>query len=113
MRDAVLWVLGQEGTEQGARTSCTGCQLEEIWCGDCPVEREEVPRRAEEAKRYLALYTRCVTFHTLPKAGGVDEQDELEMRMLDIVGGTVAKHEQEKAEAKRNAAEAMNSRVGR
>lgn len=101
MKDAVLWVLSQEGTEQGARTSCTGCPLEDLWCGTCPVELGEVPRLAEQAKRYLALYTRCVTYHVLPRVGGVDDQEERDMRILDIVGGTVAKHEEQKAAAER------------
>lgn len=99
MTDAVLWVLGQEGTEQGARTSCTGCPLEDIWCGDCPVELGEVPELADEAKQFLALYARCTAYHALPRPGAVEDQDERDLRILDLVGSLVAKHEREKAKA--------------
>lgn len=99
MTDAVLWVLGQEGTEQGARTSCTGCPLEDIWCGDCPVELGEVPELAEEAKRYLTLYAQCTAFHALPGPGAIEDQVDRDLRILGLVGSLVAQHEREKAKA--------------
>lgn len=110
MTDAVLWVLGQEGTEQGARTSCTGCPLEDIWCGDCPVELGAVPELAEEAKHYLALYYRCTAYHALPGPGAVEDQEDRELRLLDLVGGLVAKHEAEKRKAEEEAAKAAGGR---
>lgn len=110
MTDAVLWVLGQEGTEQGARTSCTGCALEEIWCGECPVELQQVPELAEEAKRVLALYARCTAYHALPGPGSIEDQEDREMRLLDLVGGLVAKHQEERRRAEDEARKAYGGR---
>jgi len=76
---------------------CRTCDRPDTHCPVCPINDQ--PDLLEPAAFYLRLWNRCDRFKTLPRPGGLLEQDERTMRMLDVVAATVQRWEK----AKRNA----------
>lgn len=57
---------------------------------------------AQEAKTILSIVTLCDRFHTMPKAGGLFEQDSLFVYMLDsIMAWEYERQELDRANASR------------
>ncbi len=62
---------------------CTECTRPETHCEGCP--RWEQPRLLELGGYYMKLYSRVMVFDALPRAGGLEDQNELTMRILDKI----------------------------
>lgn len=96
MTDAAAWVVEQSGTPTAARTSCAGCPLDDRYCPRCPVERGTVPELADVARFHLELLARCERYGMLPRSGGLLDQDDVTMRILDIVAVARAEEDEKK-----------------
>lgn len=59
------------------------CTRPQTHCEGCP--RWEQPSRLELASYFLRLYKRVKVYGSLPRPGGLQDQDELTMRILDRI----------------------------
>lgn len=65
------------------RLDCATCERGEAACGVCPID--EVPERLGEASFWVQLYRRCQHYRTLPRGGGVLDQDLRTLAMFDRI----------------------------
>ena len=73
----------------GEILNCSTCTRPENHCAVCPVETGEQPEISERLNFYIKLYKRVQRYQNLPDIGGLLDQDERTMRMLDIIGEEV------------------------
>jgi hypothetical protein len=79
----------------GVVRDCSSCGEPDRFCRRCPVERGVQPRITAEIAYYLRLARRAVLYHALPDVGGLEDQDETVMRILDVIAEqTSAAHEE-------------------
>ncbi|MBU1701442.1 MAG: hypothetical protein KJ970_13170 [Candidatus Eisenbacteria bacterium] len=70
----------------GEILDCETCQRPETYCHTCPALHGDQPEIAPWVSIYMKLWRRMTTWKgTLPENGGVLDQDERTMHMLDIV----------------------------
>lgn len=69
---------------------CATCERPESHCPACPIVDQPVLLR--EASWYLRLRNRMERYHALPDPGGILDQDEVTLRILDQVEDTVDRY---------------------
>lgn len=89
MKEAV-WLLLEAADGQAELFSCATCTRPESHCAVCPIEDQ--PDLLSEASWYLRLYGRVQKYQVMPDAGGILDQDEVTMELLDLVDGTVERY---------------------
>ena len=73
---------------------------------DCPMRSLRTPG----VLAMLTLYTRCLRHQTLPRAGGLDDQDPREMAAFDVIAASLA---QAPPAAQPSAADLVDARARR
>ena len=102
--------------DDGEVLDCRKCELEERYCPSCPVTAGQVPKITPEIGFWLDTYNRAKTFRVLPVAGGLFDQEERVMKILDAIDAVVEKHEsrkRKKVEAQAEAASSVRGSGGR
>ena len=75
-----------DGDESLEILDCETCERDrETACGACPLANGEQPRLSGRAKWMVTLYRRVMAYQALPNAGGLLDQDEGTMQMLDVI----------------------------
>lgn len=66
------------------------CTRPDTFCDACPIDDQ--PRLLNEVSWYMRLSGRVQRYQVLPEAGGVLDQDELTMQILDLIDETVIRY---------------------
>lgn len=77
--------------EKAELFDCATCTRPDTHCAVCPID--EQPRLLDEASWYLQLRARMQRYRALPEAGGILDQDEQTMRILDLVDDSVGRYQ--------------------
>lgn len=84
--------------------SCEHCKLVEILCADCArketCDKRFKPKILPSNRRALSHYALCQKFNTLPRGGGLLDQDNRLIQQFQIIMDEVAKQEKAEMDAK-------------
>ena len=78
------------GDEKAELFECSTCTRPDTYCDACPIDDQ--PRLLSEVSWYMRLRGRVHRYQVLPEAGGVLDQDEQTMTILDLIDRTVARY---------------------
>lgn len=95
MREAVR-LLFDAADGEAELLQCSTCDRPDTYCPVCPIDDQ--PRLLPLASMYLRLYGQVKRYGMMPAAGGLDDQDDLTMRWLDLVDDEAAKREKRKTQ---------------
>ena len=69
---------------------CTTCDRPELHCQTCPVMTGDQPKISPVVSFYMGLHKRMTRYPgALPDPGGLLDQDERTMRILDVIGDEI------------------------
>ena len=103
----------QEGRQE--LLDCSKCDRPESACAACPVTLGLQPERDDRVEYYLSLWRRVKRYEQLPDAGGLLDQEERLMKILDYITDLVEERERQrqKREQAQQEAKARAQSAGR
>jgi hypothetical protein len=92
---------------------CETCELPQPEsCEFCPLVTGEQPQNQPDVEFYIQLWQRVKRYGHLPDPGGMLDQEERLMKVMDAVNAHVDRRNHEKAEAERRRQMQESNRLG-